>query len=501
MSPQPVIPFVDLGPGATPENPQGATPYDAATFNQMQSLLLAQIESGSQGATGPTGAGATGPVGPSGASGSGATGATGSQGATGTPAGATGATGVGATGVAGATGATGLGATGATGVQGSTGPAGATGVVGATGAGGTGPTGPQGSTGSPGGATGATGTSTTGATGATGTAGAAGATGSGSGAPAWQAYTPTWTVSSGTAPAIGNGTLAGRYWQLGATVYVRILFLAGSTTTYGSGGDWQFAVPVAAASGNNQSVPGFIAASSAYNVAGIIPAGGSNLLPLTSSGYVTNSSPYAWSSGGEIFIEGFYESASNSSAGLLVGATGPAGATGTAGATGAGASGGTGPAGATGASGSPGGATGPAGAAGATGTAGATGAAGATGSGATGTTGATGTAGATGPAALTGFNPQSGTTYTSVLGDANEMVVFSNSGAVTWTIPTNASVAFPIGTTIYGQQSGTGSVTPVGAGGVTINASGGNYATAQQYSVIALVKTATNTWVETGDRS
>lgn len=76
---------------------------------------------------------------------------------------------------------------------------------------------------------------------------------------AWTSYSPTWTTS-GTAPAIGNGSLTGAYQQLGKTVFFRIRFTAGSTTTYGTQA-WQFGLPVAAHSyyttaSTNQSFPG-----------------------------------------------------------------------------------------------------------------------------------------------------------------------------------------------------------------------------------------------------
>jgi hypothetical protein len=58
----------------------------------------------------------------------------------------------------------------------------------------------------------------------------------------YTAYTPTWT-STGTAPAIGNATVTGRYLQIGKLVhaYGRIIF--GSTSTYGTG-NYAFALPV-----------------------------------------------------------------------------------------------------------------------------------------------------------------------------------------------------------------------------------------------------------------
>jgi hypothetical protein len=51
---------------------------------------------------------------------------------------------------------------------------------------------------------------------------------------AWETYTPTWT-SSGTAPALGNGTLTGRYCRINKTIVVQIALTTGSTSTYGTG--------------------------------------------------------------------------------------------------------------------------------------------------------------------------------------------------------------------------------------------------------------------------
>lgn len=68
--------------------------------------------------------------------------------------------------------------------------------------------------------------------------------GDGAWAGAWASYTPAWT-SSGTAPALGNGTLTGRYIQVGKVVVVNIYLLFGSTTTPGTG-VWFFSLPVTA---------------------------------------------------------------------------------------------------------------------------------------------------------------------------------------------------------------------------------------------------------------
>lgn len=68
-------------------------------------------------------------------------------------------------------------------------------------------------------------------------------------APGWTTYTPSWG-SSGTAPAIGNGTLAGRYRRAANSdlVEVEIRLTFGTTTTAGTGlYNWGLPVNAAAA--------------------------------------------------------------------------------------------------------------------------------------------------------------------------------------------------------------------------------------------------------------
>lgn len=96
------------------------------------------------------------------------------------------------------------------------------------------------------------------------------------------------------------------------------------------------------------------------------------------------------------------------------------------------------------------------------------------------------------------INPQSGTSYTLVLADGSmaggfPLVTMTNASASTLTVPTNASVAFPVGTQIDVTQLGAGAVTITPAGGVTINTSAGGFIMVQ-YAGATLVKTATNTW-------
>ncbi len=91
------------------------------------------------------------------------------------------------------------------------------------------------------------------------------------------------------------------------------------------------------------------------------------------------------------------------------------------------------------------------------------------------------------------------TSYTLVLGDAYKLIEMEVSTANTLTIPTNASVAFPLGTQILVSQLGTGQTTITPAVGVTIRSSGGKTKTAAQYAMCTLIKRGTNEWYLSGD--
>ncbi|MWB96770.1 hypothetical protein GON26_20605 [Flavobacterium sp. GA093] len=65
---------------------------------------------------------------------------------------------------------------------------------------------------------------------------------------------------------------------------------------------------------------------------------------------------------------------------------------------------------------------------------------------------------------ILGINIQSGITYTLGLNDYNKRIVFTNSNPVAFTIPTNASLAIPIGSKFEFTQKGNGVVTLGGAG-------------------------------------
>jgi len=80
----------------------------------------------------------------------------------------------------------------------------------------------------------------------------------------------------------------------------------------------------------------------------------------------------------------------------------------------------------------------------------------------------------------------------------------SNGSGNTFSIPTNASVAFPVGTQINVIQKGAGQTTiqAVTSGTTTINSTGAS-ATAPKlrarYSAATCIKEATDTWYVVGD--
>lgn len=95
-------------------------------------------------------------------------------------------------------------------------------------------------------------------------------------------------------------------------------------------------------------------------------------------------------------------------------------------------------------------------------------------------------------------NAQTGTSYTTVWADLGKLVTLSNASAIALTVPTNASVPYPVGSRIDFFQLGAGQVTFAGDTGVTVNGAIGLKARAQ-YSPISIIKTGTNAWVLIGD--
>ena len=93
--------------------------------------------------------------------------------------------------------------------------------------------------------------------------------------------------------------------------------------------------------------------------------------------------------------------------------------------------------------------------------------------------------------------------YTAVLTDQYQVLeIMNKASAIAFKIPTNASVAFPIGTviTVLSIGIGTCTISAVTSGTTTILSSGATPAapTLAQYRSAACIKTGTDTWYVVG---
>ena len=93
--------------------------------------------------------------------------------------------------------------------------------------------------------------------------------------------------------------------------------------------------------------------------------------------------------------------------------------------------------------------------------------------------------------------------YTAVIADAYQVLELMNKGtAIAYKIPTNASVAFPIGTVlnILNVGAGTCTISAVTSGTTTILSAGAVTAapTLAQYKSAACIKTGTDAWYVVG---
>ena len=93
--------------------------------------------------------------------------------------------------------------------------------------------------------------------------------------------------------------------------------------------------------------------------------------------------------------------------------------------------------------------------------------------------------------------------YTTVLTDQYQVIVPMNKAtAIAFKIPTNASVAFPVGTaiTILNKGAGLCTISATTSGTTTVLSAGATAAspTLAQYKTAVCIKTATDTWYVVG---
>lgn len=135
---------------------------------------------------------------------------------------------------------------------------------------------------------------------------------------AWTAYTPTITADAGGF-ALNNGTLTGRYKQVGKTVFFKLKFIFGSTTSAGTG-HWNFSLPVTAYDTDFTFSAAILDSGVAWyggigngnytgstsNFAVIIPGTSAS---VTTWATVGNGGPFIWGAADNITITGSYEAA------------------------------------------------------------------------------------------------------------------------------------------------------------------------------------------------
>jgi hypothetical protein len=187
----------------------------------------------------------------------------------------------------------------------------------------TGPTGPAGTNSSAIGPTGPTGAGVTGPTGpastVTGPAGATGPTGSFAIA-AWTVYTPV-LYGSTTNPTIGNGSITGRYVNIGATIIGEIRIIAGTSGFNRGAGTYSVSLPTAGVIENFQPVgqvvmrdegPGITYFGTAIfnnnNTGRVELFMHSQVAEYDEGIAVTSSTPFLFSSNDKILIQITYES-------------------------------------------------------------------------------------------------------------------------------------------------------------------------------------------------
>lgn len=88
--------------------------------------------------------------------------------------------------------------------------------------------------------------------------------------------------------------------------------------------------------------------------------------------------------------------------------------------------------------------------------------------------------------------------YVAVLSDDQNVVVMNVAGANTFTVPTNASVAFPVGAVLTVVQYGAGQTTLTPASGAVTLHTPSSLTTKAQYATVTLTQVSANTWVAGG---
>lgn len=126
----------------------------------------------------------------------------------------------------------------------------------------------------------------------------------------WAVWVPVWSTS-GTAPSVGDGTLTGRYKQIGKTVHYNMTLTWGTTTSAGTG-TWSFTTPIDVQTARLPLPTMAIDVSAALGypcVARTTTASPNILAIYTSTPAVIAGStvPFVWANTDQLIINGTYE--------------------------------------------------------------------------------------------------------------------------------------------------------------------------------------------------
>ena len=133
----------------------------------------------------------------------------------------------------------------------------------------------------------------------------------------WQSYTVSWTAES-TNPAIGNGTLAGRYNVIGKLCTYVLGLVMGSTTNYGSG-NWAFSLPINAVNTAGINFYGVahlrkVGTANYERIAEIVPTNSVSVINMftdptqgSNSTKISATVPFTWGEGDAFGFEITYE--------------------------------------------------------------------------------------------------------------------------------------------------------------------------------------------------
>jgi hypothetical protein len=127
---------------------------------------------------------------------------------------------------------------------------------------------------------------------------------------AFNTFATVW-ASSGTQPALGNGTLDCRWVRMGRCVVAHFGLVTGSTTTYGTG-TYSLSLPVARNTTTRQGGGGhlFDTSGAAYNAAAPRCTAQTFNIVSATAGLVTPSVPWTWATGDEMHFVVIYEASS-----------------------------------------------------------------------------------------------------------------------------------------------------------------------------------------------